>query len=90
VQRLAAGLNPGPEISVDKVLLSSAEQAVHDVARDLLWPRFELDAGDEASAWRSEWFYSRASSILGGAVEVQRDIIGERLLGLPKGRVGGA
>ncbi len=90
VQRLAAGENPGPEISIDKVLLSSAEQSVYDAARELLWPRLELDAGDEASAWRSEWYFARASSILGGAVEVQRDIIAERLLGLPKGRAAGA
>jgi hypothetical protein len=89
VERLANGENPGPEISIDKVLLSSAEQAVYDGVRELLFPRFELDGFEAASAWRGEWFYSRATSIYGGAVEVQRDIIGEKLLGLPKGRLGG-
>jgi alkylation response protein AidB-like acyl-CoA dehydrogenase len=89
VERLARGENPGPEISIDKVLLSAGEQAVFDSVRELLFPRFELDSSQEAEVWRGEWFFTRAASIYGGAVEVQRDIIGEKLLGLPKGRLGG-
>jgi alkylation response protein AidB-like acyl-CoA dehydrogenase len=84
--RLAAEENPGPEISVDKVLLSTAEQAVFDAVRQLLWPALEIDDADETVILRNEWFYSRATSIFGGAVEVQRDIIAERLLGLPRSR----
>jgi alkylation response protein AidB-like acyl-CoA dehydrogenase len=50
---------------------------------------FLIDDGNAAEAWRADWFWARASSIFGGAAEVQRDIIAERLLGLPKGRSGG-
>jgi len=85
VGRLAAGENPGPEISVDKILLSRAEHAVHDAVRRTRWPELALGDGPAAVALRDEWFYSRATSIFGGAVEVQRDIVAERVLRLPKG-----
>jgi alkylation response protein AidB-like acyl-CoA dehydrogenase len=86
VERLAGGAFLGPEISVDKLLLSTAEQQVADTARRLLGPDFAVDDSPSAVDWRSEWFFSRATSIYGGAAEVQRDIVAEHLLGLPKGR----
>jgi alkylation response protein AidB-like acyl-CoA dehydrogenase len=87
VLRLAREENPGPGISVDKLLLSGAEQTILDTARTLLWPRLELDDGAAAQVWRSEWLFARAASIYGGAAEVQRDIVAERLVGL--GRASG-
>jgi len=81
---LAAGNNPGPEISVDKLLLSRAEQTVLDARRDLEWPHLELSVDASAQTLRSEWFYSRAASIYGGAVEIQRSIVADHLLKLPK------
>lgn len=86
VLRLAADESPGPETSVDKVLLSTAEQTVFDAVRHLQWPALETGDSEDASALRIEWFYTRATTIFGGAVEVQRDIIAERLLGLPRSR----
>jgi acyl-CoA dehydrogenase len=86
VQRLDAGENPGPEISIDKALLSGSEQAVLDAIRRLVWPDLEIDDSPASDLWRADWYYSRVTSIFGGAVEVQRDIIGERVLGLPRGR----
>jgi alkylation response protein AidB-like acyl-CoA dehydrogenase len=86
VQRLADDAFLGPEISVDKLLLSTAEQGVFDTARLLLGPDLAVDDDPAAADWRSEWFYSRATSIYGGTAEVQRDIVAEHLLGLPKGR----
>jgi alkylation response protein AidB-like acyl-CoA dehydrogenase len=86
VERLAGGAFLGPEISVDKLLLSSAEQQVADTARELLWPSFAVDDEPAMAEWRTEWFFSRATSIYGGTAEVQRDIVAEHLLGLPKGR----
>ncbi|GAA2403793.1 acyl-CoA dehydrogenase family protein [Actinomadura vinacea] len=85
VHRLAAGLNPGPLISVDKLLLSRAEHAVFDAARRLRWADLALSDDEEAAALRAEWFCSRASSIFGGAAEVQRDIVADHVLALPKG-----
>lgn len=84
VRRLSRGESPGPEISIDKVLLSAAEQAVFDLARELLTPAFELDNGAADPSWRWEWWYSRPASVYGGAGEVQRNIIAERILGLPR------
>jgi alkylation response protein AidB-like acyl-CoA dehydrogenase len=85
---LAAGRTLGPQTSIDKILLSTAEQTTTETARRLLYPRLELaDADDEqAELWRSRWAFSRITTIYGGAIEVQRDIIAERLLGLPRGR----
>jgi len=84
VRALSDHLNPGPDISIDKVLLSTAEQAVFDAARQLRPVGFALADSDAAQVWREEWFYSRASSIFGGAVDVQRDIIARLVLGLPR------
>ena len=83
---LASGTDLGPEISIDKLLMSTAEQKICDVARQLLWPMLELDDTDEAALWRRRWAYSRITTIYGGAAEVQRDLVAERLLGLPRVR----
>ncbi|HEX4558497.1 MAG TPA: acyl-CoA dehydrogenase family protein [Mycobacterium sp.] len=78
--RLAAGQKLGPDTSIDKVLLASAEQQLYDAARDLLPGAIELDD----NAWRTEFLYSRAATIYGGTAEVQRNIIARRLLDLGK------
>jgi alkylation response protein AidB-like acyl-CoA dehydrogenase len=82
LRRLSAGETVGPETSVDKVLLAAAEQGVMDAALELLPAHFLYEEG--GAAWRDEWWYSRAASIYGGAGEIQRTIIADRLLGLPK------
>ena len=46
IRRLAAGESPGPEVSVDKVLLSRAEVTVHDLADAVLAGELELGDGD--------------------------------------------
>ncbi|EAQ00610.1 hypothetical protein JNB_10564 [Janibacter sp. HTCC2649] len=84
VRRLAAGEIVGPEASVDKVLLAAAEQGLHDLARDLLGPQFLLSDSPRMRAWRAEWWYSRSATILGGSSEVQRTILADHVLGLPK------
>ncbi|OBI40707.1 acyl-CoA dehydrogenase [Mycobacterium kyorinense] len=70
----------GPETSIDKVLLATAEQRLYDTARDLLPGVIELDESD----WRTEFLYSRAATIYGGTAEIQRNIIARRLLDLGK------
>jgi alkylation response protein AidB-like acyl-CoA dehydrogenase len=84
VRRLAAGATVGPEASVDKVLLGNAEIALYDLSRDLLGPEFVFDDTAAVAQWRSEWWYSRSATILGGSAEVQRTIIADHVLGLPK------
>jgi alkylation response protein AidB-like acyl-CoA dehydrogenase len=76
--RLADGARLGPETSIDKVLLATAEQRLYDTARDLLPGAVELDE----SPWRTEYLYSRAATIYGGTAEIQRNIIARRLLDL--------
>lgn len=76
--RLAEGLPLGPETSVDKVLLATAEQGLFDTVRDLLPGVLELTG----TPWRSEYLYSRAATIYGGTAEIQRNIIARRLLDL--------
>jgi alkylation response protein AidB-like acyl-CoA dehydrogenase len=78
--RLAAAGTLGPETSIDKILLQSAEQQLYDTARDLLPGAVEL----EESSWRAEFLYSRAATIYGGTAEIQRNIIARRLLDLGK------
>lgn len=78
--RLADGGRLGPDTSIDKVLLASAEQLLYDTTRDLLPGLIELDE----TQWRSEYLYSRAATIYGGTAEIQRNIIARRLLDLGK------
>jgi alkylation response protein AidB-like acyl-CoA dehydrogenase len=83
VRRLASGQTVGPEASVDKVLLATAETQLHDLARDLLGADFMFGAGPQFAQWRADWWYSRSSTILGGSAEVQRTILADHVLGLP-------
>lgn len=78
--RLADGARLGPETSIDKVLLATAEQRLYDAVHDLLPGAVVLDQ----TPWRSEYLYSRAATIYGGTAEVQRNIIARRLLDLGK------
>jgi len=80
--RLAAGEHLGPETSIDKVLVATAEQAVFDLVADGL--ASEVTIGDDARAerWRAEFLFSRAATIYGGSAEIQRNIIARRLLDL--------
>ena len=78
--RLRDGAHLGPETSIDKVLLATAEQRLYDTVRDLLPGRLEL----RDTPWRPEYLYSRAATIYGGTAEIQRNIIARRLLDLGK------
>src|SRR5512134_4075963 len=80
--RLAAGATLGAETSIDKVLVATAEQTTYDAVRRLLRGVAEMDDGAAGETWRSEYLYSRASTIYGGTLEVQRNIIARRLLEL--------
>jgi alkylation response protein AidB-like acyl-CoA dehydrogenase len=80
--RLAAGETLGSETSIDKVLVATAEQATYDAARRLLPAAIAVDDSVEAEMWRSEYLYSRAATIYGGTIEMQRNIIARRLLDL--------
>jgi alkylation response protein AidB-like acyl-CoA dehydrogenase len=80
--RLAAGERLGPETSIDKILLATAEQALFDLVADGL--ATDVLLGDDANSerWRSEFLYSRAATIYGGTAEIQRNVVARRLLDL--------
>ncbi|MFJ3964319.1 acyl-CoA dehydrogenase family protein [Streptomyces sp. NPDC090036] len=80
--RFAAGETIGAESSLNKVFWSEYDIALHETALDLLGPDAELADGE----WAEPWVFSLAGPIYAGTNEIQRDIIAERLLGLPKGR----
>ncbi|GAA4309708.1 acyl-CoA dehydrogenase family protein [Streptomyces venetus] len=88
--RIAAGGEIGAESSLNKVFWSELDIALHETALDLLGPYGELsDEATEAPAhgsWAEGHTFSLAGPIYAGTNEIQRDIIAERLLGLPKGR----
>ncbi|WAL99076.1 acyl-CoA dehydrogenase family protein [Streptomyces sp. Je 1-369] len=86
--RFAAGETIGAESSLNKVFWSEYDIALHETALDLLGPDGELLDGSptEGPDWAEGYVFSLAGPIYAGTNEIQRDIIAERLLGLPKGR----
>ncbi|MCU4183483.1 acyl-CoA dehydrogenase family protein [Acidiferrimicrobium sp. IK] len=82
VDRLAEEEVLGPEVSIDKLLLVDAELATWDAIRHHLGPAFDLD---ERFGWlRTEYFFSRAAPIYGGSQEIQRTLVAQRVLGMPR------
>ncbi|MEU8567317.1 acyl-CoA dehydrogenase family protein [Streptomyces pathocidini] len=88
--KLADGGRLGAESSLNKVFWSELDLALHETALDLLGPYGELaaEAGEAPAygSWAEGYVFSLAGPIYAGTNEIQRDIIAERLLGLPKGR----
>lgn len=81
--RALAGGRPGPEASVRKLLGVHHEQQVQEVGLELLGADAAVLDG-EGAIWTAGFLGNRALSIAGGTSEIQRNVIAERLLGLPK------
>src|SRR4051794_32047392 len=79
VTRLAEGGELGAESSIGKLHWSQLDVALHETALDLLGARGEL-AGD----WMNGYLFSLAGPIYAGTNEIQRNVVAERLLGLPR------
>jgi alkylation response protein AidB-like acyl-CoA dehydrogenase len=88
LSRLGRGVEPGPESSWVKLAWTDMTQHLSDGALDVVGEAGPLwyGAADNpgSGAWQRQWLWSKAASIAGGTSEVQRTIIGERLLGLPR------
>jgi len=88
ISRLAKGLDPGPEGSALKLYWSEMSKRLHDTAMAVLgdasslWK--EADDNPGGGEWQRSWLYYQASSVWAGTNEIQRTILGERVLGLPK------
>jgi alkylation response protein AidB-like acyl-CoA dehydrogenase len=98
VRALAEGRAVGPNSSVDKLLFAKAEKDINDLILDTRRDWMITGAAPAATsssgvgggsskgldAVRAKWWYTRAATIMGGSAEVQRGIIADHLLGLPK------
>jgi alkylation response protein AidB-like acyl-CoA dehydrogenase len=89
ITRFQRGQRPGPEGSIDKLFWSETAQRLFEVAMEILGPQGQLVKSSKGAVDNGYWSYqflrSRADTIAGGTSEILRNIIGERVLGLPKG-----
>jgi len=88
VTQLVRTGQPGPEGSVLKLFLSELDQRIKDTAVEVEGPYSQLAAGSpraiEDGRWQHELLWSRAATIYAGSSEVQRNIVSQRVLGLPR------
>jgi alkylation response protein AidB-like acyl-CoA dehydrogenase len=88
ITKLLRGEIPGPEASAGKLVWVETHQRLQELAMELEGPYSQLMRGSdwsiEGGVWQHTFLRSRANSIEGGTTEIQRNIIGERVLGLPK------
>jgi alkylation response protein AidB-like acyl-CoA dehydrogenase len=87
--RLMAGGAIGVEASLNKIFWSELDLELHRTAMNLLGARAELlpaaSDSDDTDAWLEGFIFSLAGPIYAGTNEIQRNLIAERLLGLPRG-----
>ncbi len=93
---LEKGESPGPASSITKVSYSEFEKRYHELAQEILGPWGQMTAGvpyafleidtssGEPGTWAHAFLWSRAGTIYAGSSEIQKNVIGERVLGLPK------
>lgn len=86
--RMSAGQSIGAESSINKIFWSEMDVRIHETALALLGPAAELegsspDAVDEG-AWIKGYQFSLAGPIYAGTNEIQRNVVAERVLGLPR------
>jgi alkylation response protein AidB-like acyl-CoA dehydrogenase len=89
VTRLAEGGKAGAETSLGKVFWSELDVALHETALELLGPDAELAPGSpravDGGRWLDGYLFSLAGPIYAGTNEIQRNLVAERVLGLPRG-----
>ena len=89
ITKLLKGEIPGPEASTGKMGWVETHQKLQELAMEIEGPYSQLLRGSDwavdGGLWQYTFLRSRANSIEGGTTEIQKNIIGERILGLPKG-----
>lgn len=98
LSRLEKGQSPGPESSIAKLYYSEYDKRFHEWAMEILGPygtaiegipaKFasaeRADAQGLPNVWGANFLHSRGPTIYAGTSEIQKNILGERVLGLPK------
>ncbi|MBV8462821.1 MAG: acyl-CoA dehydrogenase family protein [Acidimicrobiales bacterium] len=83
--RVREGGTVGPEASANKIHWSETDLAIHRTALDLLGPWAESLGDPLGAAWLDGYLFALAGPIYAGTNEIQRNVVAERLLGLPRG-----
>ena len=78
------GRGLGAASSVNKIFWSELDVRLHETALDLLGERAEHDDDAEAAGWMKGFEFALAGPIYAGTNEIQRNIVAERVLGLPR------
>jgi alkylation response protein AidB-like acyl-CoA dehydrogenase len=84
---LAEGRQPGPEASISKLFWSEYHKAFGELALDIVGASAMIRPNGDGYAtdeWQDVFFASRAGTIYSGTSQIQKNIIGERALGLPR------
>ncbi len=97
LSKLEQGKRPGAESSVDKLYYSELDKRHQELVQDILGPYGQLEQGvpselglnsstvrGDDSTWAYNFLWSRAGTIYAGSSEIQKNIIGERVLKLPR------
>ena len=88
VSHLLGGGRIGSEASLNKIFWSELDLKMHETALELLGPRAELLPGSPGAVgvgdWLDGYLFSLSGPIYAGTNEIQRNIIAERILGLPR------
>ncbi|MDX2168703.1 MAG: acyl-CoA dehydrogenase family protein [Deltaproteobacteria bacterium] len=71
--------HPGPESSLEKIIGSETDQRLQEAAMGMLGPQMLLE-----SPRGRDYLYSRSETIMGGTSEIQRNVVAQRILGLPR------
>jgi len=82
--RVRRGETVGPEASCNKIFWSETDVAIHEAALALLGPDAELLSAGAPGEWLDGYLFSLAGPIYAGTNEIQRNVVAERLLGLPR------
>ena len=84
VGRLNKGAQIGAEASTNKIVWSELDILINETAMRILGQRAELIDDEEANDWLEGFLFAQAGPIYAGSNEIQRNIIAQRMLGLPK------
>ena len=82
--KVALGHKVGPEASCNKIFWSETDVAIHETALALLGSEAELLESGSPGEWLDGYLFSLAGPIYAGTNEIQRNVVAERLLGLPR------